>query len=145
VKVRLGLAAAILITLGCRSQPAPASGSQGIQALAWRRMGSWSGHGNLQTESVTTDSGQLRIKWHTAASGPNGAKGTFRLSAQSSISGRPMEVPVDTKGPGEGTAFVDQDPHVLYFVVESAELDWSFTVEDSVAGTVEKAPQSRTP
>jgi hypothetical protein len=56
-----------------------------------------------------------------------------------------MEVPVDTKGPGEGTAFVDQDPHVLYFVVESADLDWSFTVEDSVAGTVEKAPQSRTP
>jgi len=95
---------------------------------------------------METSSGQLRVRWRTSVAGPNGGKaGVFRLTAQSSISGRPMEVPVDTKGPGEGTAFVDQDPHVLYFVVESSDLDWSFTVEDSVAGTVEKPAASRTP
>jgi hypothetical protein len=51
-----------------------------------------------------------------------------------------MELVVDRHGPGEGTAYVDQDPHVFYVVIESSNLDWSFSLEEAIAGTVEGAP-----
>ncbi len=99
--------------------------------VAWHRLGSWSGVGNIQTESFESGSGSLRVEWKTSNETAAG-KGTFRLAFHSSISGRELQVAVDRTGTGAGTAYVQQDPHVFFAKVESANLEWSFTVDEAV-------------
>jgi hypothetical protein len=135
--ILLPLLLSILLTITCGPRSSPADKKEGV---FWRRLGSWSGHGNAQTDSFTSDSGSLRVRWearpgipgnNAAPAGP----GTFRVTAQSAISGRPLKVAVDQRGAGRGTSYVDADPHVFYMVVESANLDWSLTVEEAFEGT----------
>ena len=114
-----------LLNAGCdapRANAAPPAPD-----VVWRSMGAWSGRGNTQTESFTSDSGSMRIGWTTA----KGA-GTFRLTIHSAISGRPLIEAVDQRGAGAGTAFVHEDPRVFYAVVDSTDLDWSFTLQEAV-------------
>jgi hypothetical protein len=137
---------AILTIVATMALFAAACGSPSIPAakkdvVFWRPIGSWSGRGNVLTESFTSDSGSLRVRWTTSNVAPPGA-GTFRLTARSAISGRPLKVAVDEQGAGGGTSYVDEDPHVFYMAVESANLDWSFTVEEAFAGTA-TAPSSK--
>ena len=99
--------------------------------VAWHRLGSWSGVGSLQTESFES-AGSLRVQWKTTNEAPAGS-GTFRLAFHSSISGRELQLAVDRKGTGADTAYVQQDPHVFFAKVESANLEWSFTVDEAVA------------
>ena len=98
--------------------------------IAWHQVGSWSGRGNRQTESFTSDTGALRIRWETTHEAAPG-QGTFHLRAHSAISGRVLQEVVDERGPGSGIGYVQQDPHVFYMVVESDQLDWAFTVEEA--------------
>ena len=98
--------------------------------VAWHRLGSWSGVGNIQTESFES-AGSLRVQWKTTNETAPG-KGTFRLAVHSSIGGRELQVAVDRKGTGADTAYVQQDPHVFFAKVESANLEWSFTVDEAV-------------
>ena len=104
--------------------------------VAWHRLGSWSGRGSLQTESFTSDTGTLRVSWETtSAAGPGGTAApaaTFRVNAHSAISGRLLQQVVDHAGAGHGVDYVQQDPHVFYFVVESTRLSWRFTVEEAI-------------
>jgi hypothetical protein len=72
--------------------------------------------------------GALRVKWE--AKGP--ADGTFHLTIHSSISGRPLQVAVDQKGPGADTAYVNEDPRVFFAVVEAKNMEWSFTVDEAM-------------
>ena len=74
----------------------------------------------------------MRILWEAKASGPTSSSGTLRLTIHSAISGRPLLVALDQKGPGKGTAFVGEDPRVFFAEVVSKELDWSFTVQERV-------------
>jgi hypothetical protein len=99
--------------------------------VAWHRIGSWSGVGSLQTESFESGSGSLRVEWKTSNETVPG-KGTFRLAFHSSISGRELQMAVDRTGAGSGTAYVQQDPHVFFAKVESANIEWSFTVDEAV-------------
>ena len=99
-------------------------------AVAWRPLGSWSGHGNRQTESFTSDTGTLRVRWETTSESSD--PGSFRLTAHSAISGRPLQQVVDHPGAGSGVGYVQQDPHVFYVVVESNHVNWKFTVEEAV-------------
>jgi len=99
--------------------------------VAWHRIGTWSGSGNVQTESFESGSGSLRVEWKTSKEAVPG-KGTFRLAFHSSISGRELQVAVDRTGAGTGTAYVQQDPHVFFAKVESANIEWSFTVDEAV-------------
>jgi hypothetical protein len=122
----------VVLALGayaCRARaehpPAPAD-----QKVAWRAVGSWSGHGNRQTESFNSESGALRIRWETTHEAAGGG-GAFRLTAHSAISGRVLQEVVDQRGAGRGVGYVQQDPHVVYLVVESDQLDWAFTVEEA--------------
>jgi hypothetical protein len=103
--------------------------------VAWRAVGSWSGHGNKQTESFTSDSGALRVRWTTTPRSPGGA-GAFRVTAHSAISGRLLEQVVDHSGAGSGLGYVNQNPNVVYLMVESDQLDWTLWVEEAFAGTV---------
>ena len=136
------LAAATLSVLSgaCRRADPPAPPPQ--QVVAWRSVGSWSGRGNRQTESFTSASGALRVQWKATASkdAANNAKragpGVFRVTAHSAISGRLLEQVVDQSGPGSGTSYANQDPHVFYLMVEAEGLDWTIAVEEAIAGTV---------
>jgi len=119
--------AGLLGLSGCRQPPKAAPKSE----VAWHRLGSWHGVGSLQTESFESGSGSLRVEWKTSNETVPG-KGTFRLAFHSSISGRELQMAVDRTGPGAGTAYVQQDPHVFFAKVESANIEWSFTVEEAV-------------
>ena len=128
------LAALAAVAMGCRAgadQPTkPAE-----RTVAWHRLGVWSGRGNLQTESFTSDTGALRVRWETtpqAGDAAAAATGAFRLTAHSAISGRPLQEVVDHPGVGSGVGYVQQDPHVFYVVVDSSHMNWTFTVEEAI-------------
>ena len=120
--------AVLLGLIGCRQPPKPEAAKPEV---AWHRLGSWHGVGSVQTESFESGSGSLRVEWKTSNETVPG-KGTFRLAFHSSISGRELQVAVDRKGSGADTAYVQQDPHVFFAKVESANLEWSFTVDEAV-------------
>jgi hypothetical protein len=127
-------AAFAFVTMACsepRSKPAPK------EVVIWKQLGSWSGHGNAQTESFVGLTGSLRFKWQTTNEKPK-AQGRFKLILQSAISGRALQEPVDHEGPGEGTVYAADDPRVFYVSVESTGLDWSFTVEEAAFGTASR-------
>lgn len=123
--------AATLLMSACG---APASKPVQKEVVIWKNLGEWSGRGNAQTESFIGLTGALRMHWRTRNEAPKGA-GTFRLILQSAISGRALQETVDEKGTGEGTAYAAEDPRVFYISVESANLDWSFTVEEALFGS----------
>jgi len=132
--VSAALLLAALAAGGCRARadqpPQPAKGT-----VAWHPLGSWSGRGNLQTESFTSDTGTLRIRWETVPQPGAGAEdggGAFRVTAHSAISGRPLQEVVDHAGVGNGVGYVQQDPHVFYLVIEASRLNWKFTVEEAI-------------
>jgi hypothetical protein len=114
---------------GCKAPSNPAPNSKTI--VQWRTLGSWSGRGNAQTESFTMDSGAMRVVWETRNETVPGA-GAFRLTVHSAISGRPLLVAVDHRGPGRDTSYLQEDPRVFYGVVESTSLEWSFKVEEAI-------------
>jgi hypothetical protein len=117
-------AALLAAACGTPAKPVPR------ETVVWKKLGAWSGRGNTQTESFIGLTGALRMHWRTRNEEPAGA-GTFRLILQSAVSGRPLQETVDEKGLGEGTAYVAEDPRMFFMSVESANLDWSFTVEEA--------------
>jgi hypothetical protein len=125
------LTAAIGACDGCRAAPAKAATRE---IVAWRSIGSWSGHGNTQTESFTSDTGSLRVRWKTDHEVPPG-DGTFRLTLHSAISGRPLAQAVDHRGVGADTAYVGEDPRVFFLVVDSDSVDWSFSIDEAIGAT----------
>ena len=129
--------AAALLASACG---APPSKRVPKEIVIWKNLGAWSGRGNAQTESFLGLTGALRMHWQTKNEAPKGA-GTFRLILQSAISGRALQETVDEKGLGEGTAYVAEDPRVFYILIESADLDWSFTVEEALFGSQAENPK----
>jgi len=135
LRVLLVIACAALVAAACSRQPRPPD-QPPKQVVAWRTVGSWSGHGNRQTESFTSDSGALRIHWSTTHEEPGGGA-AFRVTAHSAISGRQLQEAVDHRGAGSGTAYINQDPHVFYLLVESDHVDWTLSAEEAVSATVD--------
>jgi hypothetical protein len=105
-----------------------------------RPLGTFSGRGD-RTIGVVSDSGWLRVTWETREL-PTGA-GRFRLSLHSGVSGRPIELITDERGPGRGAREVTDDPRPYNLMVESANLEWSFSVEEIVAAPAPRAPGTR--
>jgi hypothetical protein len=126
------LAALAAGSCGARADQPPKPIEHGI---AWHQLGSWSGRGNLQTESFTSDTGALRIRWETSSPPGDTASashGALRVTAHSAISGRPLQEVVDHTGVGSGVGYVQQDPHVFYVVVDSSHVNWKLTVDEAV-------------
>jgi len=133
------VASAVASACSPRANAKPQAAARGV---VWRPLGSWSGRGSLQTESFTSESGALRVRWETKLpSGPERTAlhadsaekpGVFRLNAHSAISGRMLQPVVEQSGAGSGVGYVQQDPHVFYVVVESKQLSWTFTVEEAI-------------
>jgi hypothetical protein len=110
----------------CGSTP---SEPQPIVAVT-RPVGSWSGRGTRTVGDVPSETGRIRIHWQTANESPAGA-GLFKLTLRSAISGRTIGIVADQKGTGAGTAEYDEGPRTYDFLVESANVDWSFRVEET--------------
>jgi hypothetical protein len=125
-------------TLGaCRDVPVPA---RQIVAVT-RPAGSWQGSGN-RTIGFVSESGRFRIHWETRdETAPQ--HGTFRLSVNSAVSGRPIQLAVDVRGVSRGTYEFADDPRPYNFMVDSANIQWSFSVEEIVAGEKEGADSRR--
>jgi hypothetical protein len=135
-----GIAVPIVVALLASVCGPPPSKPIQKEVVIWKQLGEWSGRGNAQTESFFGLTGALRMHWWTKNEDPKGA-GTFRLILQSAISGRNLQAPVDQKGVGEGTAYAADDPRVFQISVESANLDWSFTVEEAIFGSPAETPK----
>jgi hypothetical protein len=125
-----GTILAALLLSACGPDPKP---NARAVLVGWRPIQSWSGHGDMQTESFNIESGQWRIKWATSNENPPGL-GSFRVTVHSAVSGRPLVVAVEHRGTGRGIAYVNEDPRLYHLVVESKGVDWSVAVEDSSVG-----------
>ena len=60
---------------------------------------------------------------------------------RSAISGRPLHLVVDHKGTGTGTADFDEGPRTYDFLVESANLDWKFRVDETTGSYMPREKQ----
>lgn len=116
----------VVIMNGCSPKP---SEPQPIVAVT-KVVGSWSGRGTRTVGDVPSETGRFRILWQTSNESPPGA-GTFKLTLRSAISGRTIGIVADTRGVGAGTAQYDEGPRTYDFLVESANLDWTFRVEET--------------
>ena len=97
--------------------------------VSWKRVGSWSGRGDRQTESFTSDTGGFRVRWETQNESPPGS-GRLKVTFRSGDSGREIIEAVDTKGVGHGIAEVGDRPRWYFLTIESANVDWTVTVEE---------------
>ena len=122
------LALAGLTVLLAACSPAP-SGPQPIVAVT-RTVGSWQGRGTRTVGDVPSETGRFRIHWQTTNESPAGT-GTFKLTLRSAISGRTIGIVADAKGTSTGTADFDEGPRTYDFLVESANVDWAFRVEET--------------
>ena len=105
------------------------------KAIIWERAGSWSGRGDVETNSFPS-SGYLRFTWETTNETKPG-EGRFKLLLGSSISGRVIQAVVDTKGAGRDVAYVSEEARTFYLKVESAHVDWKVIVDEGFSATVE--------
>lgn len=108
-----------------------------------RVVGSWQGRGTTTVGDVPSETGRIRIAWQTTNETPAGA-GTFKLTLRSAISGRTIGIVADATGTGSGTTEFDEGPRTYDFLVESANVDWSFRVEET-SGEFAAPPGSATP
>lgn len=123
------MAAAALLS-SCKAHPASAASRESKLAnIHWQRIGSWSGHGDAQTESFDVGYEQCRVLWETRNEKSPGA-GDFELTLNSAVSGRVLQPLADHQGPGHDIAYSAIDPHFSYLVISSKDEDWTVTVEE---------------
>jgi hypothetical protein len=96
-----------------------------------RQLGSWKGHGST-TLGFISESGSFRITW-AARNTESARPGTFQLTLRSGISGRPMKVIADSRGASAGSVEFGDDPRMYEFLVEASGIDWSISVEETLA------------
>jgi outer membrane biogenesis lipoprotein LolB len=124
---------AVAFLLPSCTQPPP---KRAEQTVIWDHAGSWSGRGNLETNSFPSSSGYLRFTWETSNETKPG-EGRFKLTLGSSISGRLIQVLVDTQGATRDVSYVSEEPRTFYLKVESANEDWKVTVDEGFSATIE--------
>jgi len=126
----LAVSAVSLLAIGC--DPAPVS-QPPTRIVAWKRLGSWSGRANMQTETFMSDTGSFRVHWETSNESPAG-KGTLKVAFRSGDSGRVIIDAVDRRGIGSDTTYVSDQVRWYYLTIDAANIEWSVTVEEPVLG-----------
>jgi outer membrane biogenesis lipoprotein LolB len=124
---------AVVFLLPSCTQPPPKPAER---TIIWEHAGSWSGRGNVETNSFPASSGYLRFTWETSNETKPG-EGRFKLTLGSSISGRLIQVVVDSQGASRDVAYVSEEPRTFYLKVESANEDWKVTVDEGFSATIE--------
>jgi len=100
--------------------------------VVWQQVGSWSGRGNKQTESFTSDTAGFRVRWTTTNETTPGA-GTLTVIFRSGDSGREIIQAVDERGVGSDVAIVAAErPRWYYLTIDSANVDWTVSVDERV-------------
>ena len=120
------LIVSFVLHFGCRSKPTQDTPLVSVT----REVGAWSGRGTSTVGDVNSETGRLRISWQTSNESPAGS-GRFKLTLRSGVSGRTIAVVADHTGVGTGTVETDEGPRTYDFLVESANVDWSFRVEET--------------
>jgi len=120
-----------VLTGACRSEPPPAV----KEVVIWRSVGSWSGRGNVQTESFTSDTGGFRLRWGTKNETKPGA-GRLKVTFRSTDSGRPIIEAVDVRGVGRDEAEVADYVRWYYLTIESSDVEWTVQVDERFRGQV---------
>ena len=124
---------AVLGAAACRSQtpsPPPASSRE---VVIWKEVGSWSGRGNAQTETFTSDTGGFRVRWETTNESVAGA-GRLKVVFRSGDSGRPIIEAVDARGVGRDVEEVADNVRWYFLTIESANVDWTVHVDERLRG-----------
>jgi hypothetical protein len=124
-------AAAAVIAAACRSEPSlPAA----QPVVIWHQVGSWKGRGHLQTETFTSDTGAFRVTWETWNETVPGA-GTLHAVFRSGDSGREIMDAVSARGVDHDVEYVSAErPRWYYLTIESANVDWSITIDEQIPG-----------
>jgi hypothetical protein len=127
----LSCLAALVFLAACRSE-GPRREPQ--QVVVWKPVGSWSGRGDKQTETFTSDTGGFRVHWETAKEAPAGG-GRLRVVFRSGDSGREIIEAIDARGTGGGTEEVAAErPRWYYVTIESANVDWKVSIDERIEG-----------
>ena len=121
----------LLLPSCSQAPPKPAE-----KTIIWEHAGSYSGRGDLETNSFPSSTGYLRFTWETTNETKPG-EGRFKLILGSSISGRAILTLVDSKGVGRDVAYVSEEARTFYLKVESANEDWKVTVDEGFSATIE--------
>src|SRR4029453_11376567 len=101
----LAICMAVMAVAGCRSRPEPPPTREGS---IWHKVGSWSGRGNMQTETFTSDTGAFRVTWETRNETAPGA-GRLYAVFRSGDSGREIMDAAKTQEVGRGAATGSSD------------------------------------
>jgi hypothetical protein len=121
---------AAIVVAGCRSEPPPPP----KPVVIWKAIGSWSGHGDKQTETFTSDTGGFRVHWETTNEAPAGG-GRLRVVFRSGDSGREIIEAIDARGVGKGTEEVAAErPRWYYVTIESANVEWTVSIDERIEG-----------
>jgi len=99
-------------------------------------LGSWQGRDDA-TLSFNSDSGRFKIKWEARNENPKGL-GRLHLVVHSAVSGRPLQDVLDQKGEGSGVIEFSDDPRAYNIMVDSANVDWSVSVEGTSGAYVNR-------
>jgi hypothetical protein len=126
----LAVATAAAAVSACRAPETPPPADR---IVGWRRVGAWSGRGDLQSQSFTSDTGEFRLHWEATNESAPG-NGRLRVQFRSGDSGRVIVEPVDHRGTGKDTVQVADTVRWYYLTVESADVDWSLVVEEPIFG-----------
>ncbi|HLX45232.1 MAG TPA: hypothetical protein VKR43_17415 [Bryobacteraceae bacterium] len=121
------LIVAALANIACHSARKP----DPKPIVVWHPIAAWTGHGNQQTDSFEMGNAEWRIKWETTQESSPGA-GRFKVDVHSAISGRPLIAAVDYSGVGHDMTYVTEDPRLFYLVIDSSNVNWAITVEESI-------------
>jgi len=118
----------VLCATACRDRPKPAT----HEVVVWHEVGSWSGRGNKQTESFTSDTAGFRVRWKTTNETAPGA-GTLKVIFRSGDSGREIIQAVDVRGVGSDEEIVAAErPRWYYLTIDSAGVDWTVSVDERI-------------
>ena len=128
---RFGGIVILILIGGCRSE-APRPKAEAV--VIWKPIGAWSGRGDKQTETFTSDTGGFRVHWEAANEAAAGG-GRLRVVFRSGDSGREIIEALDERGTGSGTEEVAAErPRWYYVTIESAKVEWKIAIDERIEG-----------
>jgi hypothetical protein len=133
LRLAICCAGALVAGAGCGSSHARSDAAPPDDLVLWRQVGAWSGHGNAQTESFTSDTGGFRVRWETKNESPPGT-GRLKVVFRSGDSGRPIIEAVDVRGVGRDAEEVADNVRWYFLTIESSGVDWTVAVDERLRG-----------
>jgi len=132
IGVAATVVAATVAFAACGSQAPPKPPARDV--VIWKQVGAWSGRGNIQTETFTSDTGGFRVRWETRNESTPGA-GRLKVVFRSGDSGRPIIEAVDARGVGHDEEEVADNVRWYFLTIESTNVDWTVHVDERIRGT----------